>query len=550
MTNQVEIHNIVSFNLGNRLYFKKEGFYIICREGTKIFDEFFDNIDKYISSFFFSKKNSFMFLVNGINDKEPLILYYEPLGKSQKMFSDIMSKIIFKDIIVGSNAIESSTLNMRQLFLFLGFYKIPLDSFGIIDYNEYMDFIVTHNSKGRKYNRLKFERSYCYYCGSQNVKNVNDLSFESIYETKKDYIADVNILIVCKKIVGYGGNQKTSHQLIELLDRYYNINILSCAISNKHVKYDLSKDYLNNNIFNSYLIKKKYIPDIIQYINRSDYKFIINNKLNEFFDIVPKVYQKQPIYVITHNSMDPFNRQILENSKYLKKVFTINQRHGELLRINGLSCDTKKFYNYIPEQERIQNRYYFFKTLTFVGRISREKNVKLLIDSIIELCNEGLNIKLNIIGDGTDKNIQHENIIYYGKLEFNSIIKILEDSDYLVLPSYTEGIPFSVLESMSIGIPCIYSKINGSNEIISHGKTGFLFELKGYNDAKDIIDSWSVYDIVDKHYEENICNLKRCIFDAYSIPIDDWNQMSQRCYQSINSQYTKIYSFENNIKLF
>ncbi len=47
--------------------------------------------------------------------------------------------------------------------------------------------------------------------------------------------------------------------------------------------------------------------------------------------------------------------------------------------------------------------------------------------------------------------------------------------DVSVLPSFVEGMPRSVLESMACGVPSIGSDIGGTNEVIVHGENGFLF---------------------------------------------------------------------------
>ena len=51
-------------------------------------------------------------------------------------------------------------------------------------------------------------------------------------------------------------------------------------------------------------------------------------------------------------------------------------------------------------------------------------------------------------------------------------------SDYLVLPSYREGFPNTILEAGALGIPSIVTRINGMIDLIVEGKTGFVCEIK------------------------------------------------------------------------
>ena len=178
----------------------------------------------------------------------------------------------------------------------------------------------------------------------------------------------------------------------------------------------------------------------------------------------------------------------------------------------------------------------------FIGRLSREKNVKLLLDSI-KAVNKVQQITLDIIGDGGDIIIDKDLnsiVTHHGKLSHMEIRHILNYCDYLILPSYTEGIPFTVLESMMYGIPCIYSNINGATDVITNNHTGFLFTLKGYEKSKDIIDNFDhVFESVDNYFQENILNLTTCILHAYSININEWNHMSYLCKQFIKDTFSK-----------
>lgn len=56
------------------------------------------------------------------------------------------------------------------------------------------------------------------------------------------------------------------------------------------------------------------------------------------------------------------------------------------------------------------------------------------------------------------------------------LLKLLRLADLFVLPSYVEGLPISLLEAMSLGIPSISTNVNGIPEAIKHLETGILIE--------------------------------------------------------------------------
>ena len=61
-------------------------------------------------------------------------------------------------------------------------------------------------------------------------------------------------------------------------------------------------------------------------------------------------------------------------------------------------------------------------------------------------------------------------------------MELLDVSDAYILPSYKEGLPISVLEAMSYGLPMISTKVGGIPEIIADGVNDYLI-IPGDQDA-------------------------------------------------------------------
>jgi len=242
--------------------------------------------------------------------------------------------------------------------------------------------------------------------------------------------------------------------------------------------------------------------------------------------------------------MDPFNELIIKNQTHIQKVFTINKFHQNILKYHGLKIPQEIFYNYVEKENYEDNHEKLKNRIAFIGRFTKEKNLDLLIACMRLLPD----LELIVIGGENENDEENKNIIWKGVLQKDEIISELRNCDYLIVPSLTEGLPFVILETMNIGIPCIYSRIIGADELIGEeGERGFTFELAGYEECKMNMD-WSVFEKVSPYFEVNMENIIKCIKNAYNIPIAEWNKMSNNCKNFISNNYLKDKTDEKNLR--
>lgn len=109
------------------------------------------------------------------------------------------------------------------------------------------------------------------------------------------------------------------------------------------------------------------------------------------------------------------------------------------------------------------------RQIVFVGTLNKNKGIYELLHSFNELNRKKQKFDLAIVGP-IDKNEYKEvnetlkrnkchNLIYYGELSHPKTLEIIKMSRFLVLPSKTEGMPYSVLEAMSFGIPIVSTNV-------------------------------------------------------------------------------------------
>lgn len=515
------IPNYITLGKNNLLKFKKGEEYIIGFVGCIITEKLLNGIC----------------FIEGVNDKE-LIIYYEAEENLEIDEIEFIKKQKINNEIFGYNPVSLKRIDVEYLYYIYGCIDngTILNKLGLFNiFNYYSTELLI-----KKYNVELLKRKWCYDLGKNGYKLDLD-NYSNFILNYPDNIICKKCLVISKRINGHGGNQKTALQIIQLLEKYFIVEVFSNNMNQK--EYCLIKDSLDNSIHNMKIIKKKKDDEIIRYINDNQYEFIINNKYNDYFRICDKIIHPK-LYVISHNSMDPFNKLIIQNQNYIAKVFTINKFHRNVLEYYGLKKPQEIFYNYIERDINEGKREKFKKRIAFIGRFTKEKNLDLLTIAMKQLDW----LELVIIGGENETENFYQNIIWKGVLKKNEIINELRKCDYLVVPSSTEGLPFVILEAMNIGIPCIYSRIIGADELIGEeGERGFTFELRGYEVCKMNMD-WSVFEEVDAHFEENIVNIRDCIRDAYNIPITDWNKMSNNCKKFVKNNYFDYITEIKNLK--
>jgi glycosyltransferase involved in cell wall biosynthesis len=125
--------------------------------------------------------------------------------------------------------------------------------------------------------------------------------------------------------------------------------------------------------------------------------------------------------------------------------------------------------------------------IVWSGRFVQEKGIKTLIDiAKIVLTKRSINIKFIFIGDGPlllecmnivrkDDTI-NKSVIFTGWIEREKLAEILSKSSIFIFPSLKEGMPISVLEAMSSGLPILGSDISGIKELIIDSYNGYLLK--------------------------------------------------------------------------
>ena len=175
-------------------------------------------------------------------------------------------------------------------------------------------------------------------------------------------------------------------------------------------------------------------------------------------------------------------------------------------------------------------------SFVFVGRIVRDKGINELCEAFEKLNSLNPNTRLFLVGkfednlnpisDHSRHTIENNPAIRaVGPQYGDDLLAYYAASDCLVMPSYREGFPNTVLEAGALGLPSIVTDINGSREIIIEGKNGTIIPSKNVEALYKAMEKMVVDDVWRKTMASNARQLiqdrfergfvQKCLLDYY-----------------------------------
>lgn len=149
-----------------------------------------------------------------------------------------------------------------------------------------------------------------------------------------------------------------------------------------------------------------------------------------------------------------------------------------------------------------------------VGRLIQQKNYPLLINSFAEILNFYPEYRLDLYGDGEDRNELQKLVNSLGidkNVEFHGVIPNaymkLGSAKVFILPSYIEGMPNALMEAMAVGMPCVATDVSGVRDIITDGENGFIVPVDDKEAMVDRIKKLIESDDLRKKFSHNTINL-------------------------------------------
>jgi Glycosyltransferase len=176
----------------------------------------------------------------------------------------------------------------------------------------------------------------------------------------------------------------------------------------------------------------------------------------------------------------------------------------------------------------------YLKRIINVGRLSPQKNQKLLIDAFSDICNEYPEYKLSIYGEGE---LKQELLDYIDGMGLNDSVFLEGTSNHIAeelnrsavfcLSSDFEGMSNAVIEAICAGVPIISTDVSGIRELIVPDVNGIIIKRGDRGELATALKRvLSDHSLADRMRLENR-EKGRCLFNTESI-VDQWMSLVKR----------------------
>lgn len=210
---------------------------------------------------------------------------------------------------------------------------------------------------------------------------------------------------------------------------------------------------------------------LVRTLRRFGIKTVMHHHAAEFEEFYNGLSLKKKIYV---------NKTL----EYADLNIVLSNRLTTMITDRAPKATVKVLYNAVKTYK--ENPYnYYAKNILFLGRLGERKGIYDLLEALKNV-NEKLpeDVEIYLCGDGAVDEVK-KIINSYGIMNRVKIIgwideyekeNIFKQTMVNILPSYNEGLPMTILETMAYGIPNISTNIASIPEVIQNGKNGYLIK--------------------------------------------------------------------------
>lgn len=241
-----------------------------------------------------------------------------------------------------------------------------------------------------------------------------------------------------------------------------------------------------------------------------------------------RLFSKSGIFAAVFSVLEKANfslsdRIIVESVSVV--VFLGLDKYRQKLAVSGVYIDT----NFFQIKKELKER----KTLIgYIGRLGEEKGVMNFVKAMPLILEKSNNIEFLIGGGGTleskirdelKKNNLSRNVKQTGWISHNELVDYFNELKLFILPSYSEGLPHTVLKVMACGTPVLATPVGGIPDIIKDGETGFIME----DNSPECIAKNVIRALEHPNLDEIVKNARKLIEKkyAYEVVVENYRNL-------------------------
>lgn len=239
----------------------------------------------------------------------------------------------------------------------------------------------------------------------------------------------------------------------------------------------------------SYTIKPVIYGTLASWLNRVPNRFALITGLGYTFQSVEETGKRSKFQKIIHEmyrqSLSKTHHVFFQNPDDLNLFRKLNlvKKDKPTTVVNGSGIDLEKFEATPLPSITPNNRI----TFLLIARLLADKGIREYVEAAEKIQAKYPFISFNLVGpidsnpsaiakDELEGWVKSGKINYLGRL--SDVRPAIAESSVFVLPSYREGTPRTVLESMAMGRPIITTDAPGCKETVVDGENGFLVPVK------------------------------------------------------------------------
>lgn len=366
-----------------------------------------------------------------------------------------------------------------------------------------------------------------------------------------------------------GGIQNyVCHLSRDLLNEGIHVEILTTDIGSNRIdseKMNMTFDF-EIKYFHSYItiLGNPFPLGLIPHLMKNEYDIIHVHSIQAIPSLISAMLKKKAKLIVTPHGISPddkrflvkvvwgvykpFSKFICERadkiivlgSKEKRKIihlFDIDESKIEVIP-NGIELEKEPSIHSI---HNFKSRYGLenFHTILFVGRTSPTKNPEILIKAFKIVHNKLNDAKLIFVGPISDS-YKSKLIVLANELKIDKFVVITDEinredvlsayscADIFISMGGWEGLPTTMLEAMSFGLPCIMFNSGGIEDVIKDGETGLMInDLNSEEIAEKIRTLLKDHDLREEIGQSS----KKEIWENYR-----W----ESCFEKIYGIYRKV----------